>query len=281
MTYHTILVHLTDPVRAKRLMRVALGLRRGAKAHIIGLYAIPSAFLLGAGMPGTPNPIVFDDLRRQFQESAGEIKAIFEDACAGANCIGEWRSVDAAETSVSEVVLQHARSVDLVIASQVDGSWTNAEAYDFPQVLALESGRPVLIVPNEGPLVPVGRRVVIAWNGRRESARAAFDAVPLLHAASAVKVVWANADDEPYVAHDVPAADLCTALARHGVPCEATTASGHGLSAGAVLLREAKGFGADMLVMGCYGHSRLREFIFGGATAHVLDTTHIPVLMSH
>ena len=281
MNYNTILVHLSDPARAKRLMTVALGLPRGSKAHFIGLFAIPPAFVLGGGMPGTPSPIVFDGVRRQFQEGTGETKAIFEDACAGANCIGEWRLVDGEEASASDVVLRHARSADLVIASQVDAKSANAEVYDFPQVLALESGRPVLIVPNDGALVPVGRRVLIAWNGRREAARAAFDAVPFLNAATAVKVVWANAEREPSVAQDVPAADLCTTLARHGISCEAATVSGHGLHAGAALLREAKTFGADMLVMGCYGHARLREFVFGGATAHVLDTMHIPVLMSH
>lgn len=281
MTYNTILVHLTDPGRAKRLMRAALGLPRGTQANIVGLFAIPPSFILGAGMPGTPSPIVFDGLRRQFQECATEIKAIFEEARASANCLGEWRAVDAEELSVAQVVLNHARSADIIIASQTDATWENAEVYDFPHVLALESGRPVLVVPNEGPLVPVGRRVLIAWNGRRESARAAFDAVPLLGMAAGVKVVWANADNEPHVARDVPAADLCTALARHGIPCEAATSSGHGLHAGAALLREAKAFGADMLVMGCYGHMRLREFIFGGATAHILDNTHIPVLMSH
>jgi nucleotide-binding universal stress UspA family protein len=123
--------------------------------------------------------------------------------------------------------------------------------------------------------------VLVAWNARREAARAVFDALPLLQRAKEVKVVWVNPQSEGELARDVPAADICTALARHGVKCEATQAVQPHSNVGRTLLMQAKDYGADLLVMGCYGHSRLREFVLGGASEYVLRHMTVPVLMSH
>jgi nucleotide-binding universal stress UspA family protein len=145
----------------------------------------------------------------------------------------------------------------------------------------MEAGRPVLIVPNAGVHSRVGERALVAWNGRREAARAVFDALPILRGASDVKVVWVNPQSERERAEDIPAADICTALARHGVKCEATEQVAPRGGVGETLLARAREMGADLLVMGCYGHARLREFVFGGASRHVLGHMPIPVLMSH
>jgi nucleotide-binding universal stress UspA family protein len=123
--------------------------------------------------------------------------------------------------------------------------------------------------------------VLVAWNGRRESGRAAFDALPLLKQAEKVRVISINAEDGEDRAHEVPSADLCTALARHKVKAEAAQASGTDSSAGAMLLAQAHNARCDLLVMGCYGHARLRELVFGGATLHVLRHMTVPVLMAH
>ena len=108
-----------------------------------------------------------------------------------------------------------------------------------------------------------------------------FDALPLLQQADEVKVVWVNPQDEGAASADVPAGDICAALARHGVKCEATEVARPQAGVGRTLLMRAAEHGSDLLVMGCYGHSRLREFVLGGASRHVLDHMTIPVLMSH
>ena len=108
-----------------------------------------------------------------------------------------------------------------------------------------------------------------------------FDALPLLKKADDVKVIWIDPQGDSDTVGDLPAADLCAALARHGVKCEETASVSPKLSVGETLLFEATKFGWDMLVMGCYGHSRLREFILGGASRHVLQNMTLPVLMSH
>ncbi len=126
-----------------------------------------------------------------------------------------------------------------------------------------------------------GKKVLVAWNARREAARAVFDALPLLQQADEVKVVWVNPQAEGAAPVDVPAGDICAALARHGVKCEATEVAHPRSGVGRTLLARAAEYGSDLLVMGCYGHSRLREFVLGGASRHVLEHMTIPVLMSH
>jgi nucleotide-binding universal stress UspA family protein len=145
----------------------------------------------------------------------------------------------------------------------------------------MESGRPVLIVPNAGVHPRVGGRVLVAWNARREAARAVFDALPILRGATDVKVVWVNPQSERERAQDIPAGDICTSLARHGVRCQATEQIAPRGNVGETLLACAKEVSADLLVMGCYGHARVRELVFGGASRHVLAHMALPVLMSH
>jgi nucleotide-binding universal stress UspA family protein len=105
--------------------------------------------------------------------------------------------------------------------------------------------------------------------------------LPILKSANEVKVIWINPQLENEVALDIPAADICTSLARHNVRCEATEQVKPRGSIGEMLLAAAKEMGADLLVMGCYGHTRLHELVFGGASRHVLAHMRLPVLMSH
>ena len=173
-----------------------------------------------------------------------------------------------------------ARAADLVIASQSDDAWFNSDMLDVPDRLATDSGRPVLIIPNK-PRAPFStKRILVAWNGRREATRAVFDAMPLLKGADEVKVIWIAPDTDSDAAGDLPGVALCAALSRHGIKVEQASIVAK-FSAEETLLFEATKFGWDLLVMGCYGHSRLREFVLGGATRHVLANTTIPVLMSH
>jgi nucleotide-binding universal stress UspA family protein len=209
------------------------------------------------------------------------MKARFEAAARDAGLRAEWVLDDANPWPVSRKVLEQARAVDLVVALQAEDDLVYSVMGEGPQGLALQSGRPVLVVPNKGEPVSFGRCVLIAWNGRREAARAAFDAMPFLTAAQHVRVLWVSPDDRGAAPADVPAADLATALARHHVRCEAAEARCLEAGAGATLLAYGRDIGADLLVMGCYGHSRLRELVLGGATRHVLENMTLPVLMSH
>jgi nucleotide-binding universal stress UspA family protein len=280
MAYKTILMHCNDKRRIGRLLAPAVRLAETHQAHLTGLSVVPPIAVIAAGVPGAP-PMIVDAHCHLYREESQAMRAAFEEAVRGRGFVGEWRDDDAGAFSVADCVLPHARAADLVVASQTDLEWAGSDRLDIADRLAVESGRPVLIMPNTGVHERVGETVLLAWNGRREAARATFDALPILQRAKSVKVVWINPQSESEAVQDLPVADICAALARHAVKCEATEQVRPREGVGETLLGAAQDCGADLLVMGCYGHTRFREFVFGGASRHVLAHMSIPVLMSH
>jgi nucleotide-binding universal stress UspA family protein len=226
-------------------------------------------------------PVIVDAHCELYRAENPAMRAAFEEATRGRGLVAEWREDDAGAYGVADCVLAPAYAADLVVACQADPDWPGTERLDIADRLAMESGRPVLIVPNAGAHERVGERVLVAWNARREAARAVFDALPILRRAREVKAVWVNPQSERERARDVPAGDICAALARQGVRCEATEEIAPRAGVGETLLGYAKAWNADLLVMGCYGRTRLAEFVLGGASRHVLAHMSVPVLMSH
>ena len=283
MAYKTILVHLNDERRLPSLLAAAIPIARASSAHLIGLAVLPPTIIVPdteAG-PGT----VIDAHRIAYQAQINRMRVAFDNVKGETGLSTEWREPDGQEVNpfgdVAMVVLDHARSADLVIAGQDNPEWALSGYLDVAERLILEGGRPVLLIPKTGPVRPIGKRILVAWNGRREAARAAFDALPLLKAADAVDVGCVNPEAEAKDSGVPNSAEICTALARHGVKCEAMPPIHAMRGVGSALLATADSRNADMLVMGCYGHSRLREFIMGGASQYVLAHMNIPVLMSH
>lgn len=280
MPYKTILVHCNDKRRTDTLLAPAIGLAERFQAHLIGLSIVPPVAVVSAGGPDGM-PIVLDEHCKLYREESPAMRAAFEAATRGRAFVSEWRDDEADAFGVAERLLQYARAVDLLVVNQTDPDWHGTDRLDVADRAVMESGRPVLIVPKAGMRDRIGEKVVVAWNARREAARAAFDALPILQGAREVKVVWVNPQSEQDLAQDIPAADICAALARHGVKCQATEQVKPRANVGETLLACAQDSGADLLVMGCYGHTRLREFVFGGASRHVLASASVPVLMSH
>ena len=127
-----------------------------------------------------------------------------------------------------------------------------------------------------------GKRVLVAWDSSREAARAVNDSLPLLARADAVHVVSINPrGHKPGELDRLPGADICLQLARHGVKAEAQHLVATDIEVGDLLLSRAADMGADLLVMGAYGHSRWREIVLGGATRQILGEMTVPVIMSH
>lgn len=278
MSYKTVLVQQHDPRRQRALLGVAAQLASSFEGHLVGLTVLPPIIVI----PGTEagGATVIEEHRDAYRREIGTLKATFEATTRGEPFVAEWREVDAGYDDGVLKLIEHGRSADIVVVSTRDPGWGYSDQLEAPERVALESGRPVLIVPSIAAPT-IGRRVLVAWNGRREAARAVFDALPLLKRAEQVIVVWVNPQDEAEVAGDLPGFDICTALARQGVRCEATQNIRPAGNVGATLLSTVRSNAADLLVMGCYGHTRLREMVFGGATRHVLEHTTVPVLMSH
>jgi nucleotide-binding universal stress UspA family protein len=282
VAYKTVLVHCNDKRRIRTLLAPVMRLAEQTQAHLIGLAVAPPVTVIPTGVPGAPDTMVVDEHRTAFRAELPAMKAVFDGAALDRGCVAEWREEDAGDSSVADRVLPYARAADLVAASQDDADWTGSGFLDVGERLVMESGRPVLVVPNAGTFENIGERVLVAWNARREAVRATFDALPILARAKQVRVVWVNPQSARETAQDIPAADICDALARHGVNCEATEqVAPRGAGVGETLAGCARDFGADLMVMGCYGHSRMRELVFGGASRHVLSRMTLPVLMSH
>jgi nucleotide-binding universal stress UspA family protein len=277
MTYKTILLHVNDERRVAGLVDAAASLAARYEAHLIGLYVMPPVPLYGVTQMGAG---MIKAGLATFREEAKRVRAAFDQATMGKPVVTEWRLVDARDPGVAETIMDHGRVCDLIIASQRDRDWDFATLLDEPERLAIESGRPVLIVPHKSKFSNFGRRITVAWNGTREAARAAFDALPLLKDADTVQILWINPQDDPD-AGDVPTAEIATALARHGVKCEGRMLLADDAKVGDVLRANMEEDGSDLLIMGAYGRSRIREFVFGGATRDLLRHMTVPVLMSH
>jgi nucleotide-binding universal stress UspA family protein len=203
-------------------------------------------------------------------------EADFSQAVKGRKGSSEWRVADG---PVDEKIVGQSRYADLLIVGQSDPQAPEATPPDLPQYVALASGRPLLVLPYVGIEKPPGSKVMLCWNGSRESARAATEALPFLKAAGLVTalVVEPQASQEG----DKSAAALETWLGRHGVKANVRRDIGADSDVGNTILSRAADYDADLIVMGLYGHSRAREFVLGGASRTILSSMTVPVLMAH
>jgi nucleotide-binding universal stress UspA family protein len=139
----------------------------------------------------------------------------------------------------------------------------------------------VLVVPYAGRFGECGRRVLVAWNASRAATRAVNDAMPLLARAETVTVLCIDPAADGRAHGETPGMDIAVHLARHAVKARVETTVSGGIGVGNALLSRVSDIGADLLVMGAYGHARVRELLLGGATRTILESMTLPVLMSH
>ena len=276
MSIATILLHLDGGKRDALRTDVATQLAAQHDAHVIGLHVAPRYYPLAYGGPGA---VGLAELQQQYmratRERADDMRARFEEATDRAGIANEWRFE---EGEISRTVALHARYADLTILGQVP---PESEGPYLPEELgaevAIESGRPVLTIPYIGEVRTLGDRVLIAWNGSREAARAVHEALPILTRARSVTVLVIQPRDQEHL----PGADIANSLARHGVKVNTRQTAGEDISVGDMLLSEAANLNADLIVMGAYGHSRFREFVLGGVTRLLLASMTVPVFMAH
>lgn len=280
MSYKTILVHFSTEKQAAELLNVACRVAAKNNAHVIGLFVIPKFYVNPSVAVYVPAELLVSHKKHHMEEAA-KIRALFDRVTASEGLSSEWRSMESLTPSITSLVIDQALRSDLVVVRQVDDEGDDAFIKDIPAEVVMGCGRPVLIVPNKGHFETIGDHPMIAWNGSREAARAAYDALPFLKNASRVSVHWVNTEGKSADENNLQGVDLAASLARHDVNVEVERSEKDGLSVGKGLLVHATDEHADLIVMGGYGHSRTREIIFGGATQHILDHANLPVLMSH
>lgn len=280
MTYKTILVSLNEVARVPQLVAAAGDLALKFQAHVTGLYVVPAVQVYpSVGFEAAPQ--VFEGNRTFFKDNADKVRNAFETAMKRHGLPFDFHLDDARSPVIADEVIAKGRSTDLIIVSATNPDEVTGVERDFVEQVMMGAGRPVVVLPYQGEAKIDLNEVVLGWDGGREAARAAFDAMPILKQAKKVRVVRADPQKDPSLRGAVAGADLAETLARHGVKAEAMGYPTDGMDAGQALLRCADDTGAGFIVMGAYAHSRLTEFIFGGATRFVLTRMHKPVLMSH
>src|SRR5262245_55442359 len=276
--FKDLLVVLDTSRNCPARLDVATGLAGRFGAHLTGLYTSPPP-QVPAMIEGQLTPELIEVQMRALSEATDGVRELFTRRGEGPGFATEWR---VREGDPGEVATLHARYADLTIVGQADPESADLGATgDLPERVVLGAGRPVLVVPYAGTFPSIGTRVLVAWNASREATRAVNDALPLLQGASKVTVLAVNPRGGLHGHGEVPGADIALHLARHGVRAEASALKSDDVEIGALLLSQAADLDADLIVMGAYGHSRLRELVLGGATREIFRSMTVPVFLSH
>jgi nucleotide-binding universal stress UspA family protein len=272
-----IVVFIDGQTHTAGILGFAGMLAQEHSARLISVFMQPEpiatpaeTFARGKGMEST-----IEVHQAQLERIEADYRAQFEDIVRRHGIRSEWRSL----TYLSSEVGVHAYYADLVVVARPESEGQTAGPPGLAESLVMSSGRPTIVFPPRGTVSQV-RRVLVAWNATRESIRAVADALPLLVKAEAVEVLVADHQRRPEGHGQEPGADIARHLARHGAHVEVRRLSSGGKDVGRLLLSQAAAFSADLLVMGAYGHTQLREWMFGGVTRTVLYEAGLPVLMS-
>lgn len=286
MMYKTILAHIDDGPRSAERVRVAAALARQSGGHVIGAALSGVSRFLYQSRPAEANDptlaLHLDFLRERARLALADFTLQMQDTGVSF----ESRLID---DEAGGGLSLHARAADLVVLGQADPGQAGAALMaDLPAYVLLHAGRPALILPAAGTLPTPGRRVLVSWDASKEAARALASALPLLARAEAVTIAVFDTRAGSALVADATAADPLPWLARHGIKAtlsvhvvEGRRGAHRRHEVGDALLSLAADLGADVLVMGAYGHSRFRETILGGVTRTVFEAMTIPVLMAH
>ncbi|MDB5404363.1 MAG: universal stress protein [Rhodopila sp.] len=292
-----ITVVLEESARSEIRLTIAVALAQQHDAHLTGLSALDllmptKPFVPRRGNPevdtqpasqlqnwGVVPPVGYREMDMQVAEKAEQIEAAFRERLRSSGLQGTWRM---ATDDMSESVVCQARQADLVILGQVNPRHPPPLGRQLIEAILMTSGRPILVIPYVGRIETVGTKILVGWNNTREAARAVNDAIPLLAQATSVTILEVDSmGRKPATSdRDATGADIARHLDRHGISAEAHTVAS-GISVPDALLNYAADVSADLLVVGGYGHSRLRELILGGVTRELLQHMTLPVLMSH
>ena len=273
-----ILAYFAVRDHVDRLLNIAAPLARRFDARIDGLHVVPPVQIYAdAGL--SVSSAVYKTQEELFDAEAAAIETAFASRCKSDDLDNNWRHLTAGTGPAMQKAVAAGRLADLVLAAQYDPE--NPAAAYFPEDLVMGCGRPVVLVPSAGTFGDIGSRILIAWDGGREAARTVFDALVLFKPDAKIDILTAENGPRGEVAAITAPEALAEALARHGLEAAVTHSRGSELPVGEDILSRAADFSADLIVMGSYGHTRLRETVFGGATRTILEHMTVPVLMAH
>jgi len=281
-----ILLPLTGTAAGGAALQTALMIARIWNAHVTALHVrVDSrdvAPLAGEGLSGAMIEEMMAATEKESNDRAHAVRSMFDrfvaenevtvsDGHVGLE--GATASFASVTGREEDLVAQQSRLADLTVVPHPEAG-EDVSSSDALHAVLFDSGRPVLIAPQAAPAT-IGTRICVAWNGTAESAAAVYAVLPWLKRAEAVRVLSA----EEYQRRGPGAQNLASYLALHDVRVELATFRPIDRDVGAGMLGAAREFGADLLAMGAYSHSRLRQLILGGVTRHVLENATLPVMM--
>ncbi|MBA1144615.1 universal stress protein [Mesorhizobium neociceri] len=276
MRFKTIVAILQNEQDAERVLDCAIPLADRFESHLIGIHAeaLPVPYTSATGFPDTEFLQVSADMNR---ERAEKLEALFLKQIEKSGLSFEWRSFESFSGDSALTGISNVRAADLIIAAQRE---TGGDPSADVDTLVYDAGRPVLVVPHDGPLVTTFKHVLLAWNGSKEAARAAFDALPFIIEAEKTDILVIDPPDTLDENPEAAGAEIAAALSRHGATVSVSVQKSGGIAVDDVIQTRIAETGADLLVLGAYSHSWLRQLLFGGVTRTVLRTVPVAAFLS-
>jgi nucleotide-binding universal stress UspA family protein len=272
-----IVVNLTGAAPQEFAADYAISLAQLFEAHIAGIGFIYEPVIPGTVLGGIPTDLI-EAQREENTKAAKAATSRFEAAAGRAGLSAEVRIIDASVAGAADLFGRIARRFDLAVVGQARPKEGASEELLIEGAL-FESGRPVVVVPYVQTKAVTLERVLVCWDGSRPATRAIADALPFLQRARAIDIVAVSS--ERGKGGELAGTNMARHLARHGLKVELKRVSSGDVDVPSAIRAQVTETGADFMVMGGYGHSRLREFILGGVTRTILTSSTIPVLMSH
>jgi len=272
-----LVVNLSLGVTRDPAADYAISIAEAFDAHICGVAFVYDPIVPPSVMGGIPSEII-DVQRSESEKAATSAIARFEAASKRSSLSSEHRALEASLGGSGDLFGSLARRFDLSVVGQAEPKHGPAQEFVIEGAL-FGSGRPVVVVPYIHKSALKLDRVLICWDGSRPSTRAIADAMPFLQRSQALDVVIVASGREK--TDEIPGVDIGEHLARHGLKVEVKRIVATDIDVPNTILSHAADSGADFIVMGGFGHSRLREFVLGGATRGILAAMTVPTLMSH
>jgi nucleotide-binding universal stress UspA family protein len=272
-----IVVNLTGGQPQDFAADYAISLAAGFGAHIAGVAFIYEPVVPGSVLGGLPTDLI-EAQRSRNTAAANESIARFESTAKAATVSAEARTVDASLAGAPDLFGRIARRYDIAVVGQARHEQGASEELMIEGAL-FGSGRPLIVVPHTHKQGLKLNRIIVCWDGSRPAARAIADSLPFLQRAKSIDIVVVTGERDK--SGEITGTNMRRHLARHGITVEIKHFTRGAAGVQNTILAHAADTGADFMVLGGYGHSRLREFILGGVTRSILKSMTLPVLMSH
>jgi nucleotide-binding universal stress UspA family protein len=280
MTIRDLLVQIDQTQAAQQRLEAGLKLAERFGAHLTALYLGAEPFIRGMAGYHLPPDVVREHLRH----AEAEAEPVFTAAHQAAEQRGvelETRLETGSLDRLPAILARIARNADLIVVGEPRPEESGTDESALVEAAFMDTGRPALVVPYVGVRSMPPERVLIAWDGSREAARAVHDALPLLRVAQEVVILIADAGKMGPRFGPQPGSGIQAHLGRHEVAARVKAVESGGADIAGLIMAQVDEEKTDLVVMGGYGHSRLREIMLGGVTRHMLQRMTLPVLFAH